>query len=67
MSTRVTEPDPRAEQKRAAAERAVEWVESGMTVGLGTGSTAVWAIRAIGDRARATAACATSSASPRPP
>jgi ribose 5-phosphate isomerase A len=46
----VTEPtaDPRAEQKRAAAERAVEWVESGMTVGLGTGSTAVWAIRAIG-------------------
>lgn len=40
--------DPRAEQKRAAAERAVEWVESGMVVGLGTGSTAVWAIRAIG-------------------
>jgi len=40
--------DPRAEQKRAAAERAVEWVESSTTVGLGTGSTAVWAIRAIG-------------------
>jgi ribose 5-phosphate isomerase A len=40
--------DPKAEQKRAAAERAVEWVESGTTVGLGTGSTAVWAIRAIG-------------------
>ena len=40
--------DPKADQKRAAAERAVEWVESGMTVGLGTGSTAVWAIRAIG-------------------
>ena len=40
--------DSRAEQKRAAAERAVEWVESGMVVGLGTGSTAVWAIRAIG-------------------
>jgi len=40
--------DPKAEQKRAAAERAVGWVESGMTVGLGTGSTAVWAIRAIG-------------------
>jgi ribose 5-phosphate isomerase A len=40
--------DPKAEQKRAAAERAVEWVESGMTVGLGTGSTAIWAIRAIG-------------------
>jgi len=40
--------DPKAEQKRVAAERAVAWVESGMTVGLGTGSTAVWAIRAIG-------------------
>jgi ribose 5-phosphate isomerase A len=40
--------DPKADQKRAAAERAVEWVESGMTVGLGTGSTAVWAIRALG-------------------
>jgi ribose 5-phosphate isomerase A len=40
--------DPKAVQKRAAAERAVEWVESGMTVGLGTGSTAIWAIRAIG-------------------
>jgi ribose 5-phosphate isomerase A len=38
----------RAAEKRAAAEQAVEWVESGMTVGLGTGSTAVWAIRAIG-------------------
>jgi ribose 5-phosphate isomerase A len=42
--------DPKLEQKQAAAERAVEWVESGMTVGLGTGSTAVWAIRAIGAR-----------------
>ena len=42
--------DPKAEQKRAAAERAVEWIESGMTVGLGTGSTAVWAIRALGER-----------------
>jgi ribose 5-phosphate isomerase A len=40
--------DVREDQKRAAAERAVEWVESGMVVGLGTGSTAVWAIRAIG-------------------
>jgi ribose 5-phosphate isomerase A len=44
--------DPKLEQKRAAAERAVEWVESGMTVGLGTGSTAVWAIRALGERVR---------------
>jgi ribose 5-phosphate isomerase A len=34
--------------KRAAAERAVDWVRSGMVVGLGTGSTAVWAVRRIG-------------------
>jgi ribose 5-phosphate isomerase A len=36
--------------KRAAAERAAEWVEPGMVVGLGTGSTAVWAVRRIGAR-----------------
>ncbi|MEI7999773.1 MAG: ribose-5-phosphate isomerase RpiA [Actinomycetes bacterium] len=40
--------DPQTAQKKAAAERAVEWVRSGMTVGLGTGSTAIWAIRGIG-------------------
>jgi ribose 5-phosphate isomerase A len=34
--------------KRAAAERAVDWISSGMVVGLGTGSTAVWAVRRIG-------------------
>ena len=34
--------------KRQAAERAVEIVESGMVVGLGTGSTAVHAVRRIG-------------------
>jgi ribose 5-phosphate isomerase A len=38
----------RDELKRAAGERAVDWVESGMVVGLGTGSTAVHAIRRIG-------------------
>lgn len=38
------------ELKRAAAERAVaEYVESGMVVGLGTGSTASWAVRRIGE------------------
>jgi ribose 5-phosphate isomerase A len=36
--------------KRAAAERATEWVEPGMVVGLGTGSTAIWAVRRIGAR-----------------
>lgn len=34
--------------KRRAAEKAVEFIESGMIVGLGTGSTAVHATRAIG-------------------
>lgn len=36
-------------EKRRAAEAAVERVADGMTVGLGTGSTAAHAIRAIGD------------------
>ena len=39
--------------KRAAAERAVELVQSGMTVGLGTGQTATYAIRRIGALLRA--------------
>lgn len=41
------------ELKLAAAERAVEdYVESGMVVGLGTGSTAAWAVRTIAERLR---------------
>ena len=35
--------------KKEAAEKAVEFVKSGMVVGLGTGSTAVFAIRKIGE------------------
>jgi ribose 5-phosphate isomerase A len=38
------------EQKQAAGELAASWVESGMVVGLGTGSTAAYAISAIGAR-----------------
>ncbi|MCB9421587.1 MAG: ribose-5-phosphate isomerase RpiA [Ardenticatenaceae bacterium] len=34
--------------KRQAAEKAVEFVKSGMVVGLGTGSTAVHAVNAVG-------------------
>ncbi len=34
--------------KKEAAEYAVRYIESGMTVGLGTGSTAIFAIRHIG-------------------
>lgn len=36
--------------KQLAAEKAVEYVEDGMKVGLGTGSTAYWAIRKLGER-----------------
>lgn len=36
--------------KRLAAEKAVESVQSGMVIGLGTGSTAVHAVNAIGRR-----------------
>jgi ribose 5-phosphate isomerase A len=39
--------------KQEAAERAVELVQSGMTVGLGTGETATYAIRRIGALLRA--------------
>ena len=38
------------EQKRAAAYKAVdEYVEDGMTLGLGTGSTAFWVVERIGE------------------
>jgi len=37
-----------SEKKRLAAEKAVELVQDGMRVGLGTGSTAYFAIEAIG-------------------
>ena len=38
--------------KRAAGARAADLVESGMRVGLGTGSTAEWFVRALGERVR---------------
>ena len=40
--------DRRAQLKRQAAERAVEFVQPGMVLGLGAGSTAVFAVRRIG-------------------
>ncbi|WP_261306398.1 ribose-5-phosphate isomerase RpiA [Paenibacillus andongensis] len=36
--------------KQLAAEKAVEFIEDGMVVGLGTGSTAYWAIQKIAQR-----------------
>jgi len=41
------ESDPRATWKRAAAERAAEWLRSGMVVGLGAGSTALFAVQRL--------------------
>lgn len=38
--------------KYAAAKRATAFVENGMRVGLGTGSTAAWLVRCLGDRVR---------------
>jgi len=40
--------DPHAKLKQEAAEFAVQFVKSGMIVGLGTGSTAIFATRKIG-------------------
>jgi ribose 5-phosphate isomerase A len=38
--------------KQRAGERAVEFIEDGMTVGLGTGSTAYWVVERLGARVR---------------
>jgi ribose 5-phosphate isomerase A len=35
-----------------AAKRAVDFIENGMKVGLGTGSTAAWMVRCLGERVR---------------
>lgn len=44
--------DPEAQEKAAAAARAIEFVQSGMKVGLGTGSTAIFATRLIAELLR---------------
>src|SRR3954454_415455 len=46
----MTNPRARDPLKRAAAERAVEFVESGMVLGLGTGSTAAFVVAALARR-----------------
>jgi ribose 5-phosphate isomerase A len=48
MHAPPTSTDPQAALKKEAAVYALRYVESGMTVGLGTGSTAIFAIRHIG-------------------
>ncbi len=50
----MTDNLPPAERgKRAAAARALEFVEDGMTLGLGTGSTAGWFVDLLAERMRA--------------
>ena len=49
----MTQEGSRVDQKRAAAEAAVAEVRDGMVVGLGTGTTAAFAVAAIGARVRA--------------
>lgn len=49
----MTEPlSPVDLAKFAAARRAIEFVEDGMRVGLGTGSTAAWLVRLLGEAVR---------------
>ena len=50
------------DQKRAAGEAAAELVSAGMTVGLGTGSTAAWFVRALAARNLDVTCVATSEA-----
>jgi ribose 5-phosphate isomerase A len=46
--------DPQEEAKRAAGTAAVDrFVTDGTCIGLGTGTTALWAIRRVGERVRA--------------
>ncbi len=48
----MTDLSPQDRAKRAAAIRAAELVETGMKVGLGTGSTAAFLVRRLGERVR---------------
>ncbi|MEE2943685.1 MAG: ribose-5-phosphate isomerase RpiA [Pseudomonadota bacterium] len=48
----TTELSPIDKAKFVAAKKAVEFVEDGMRVGLGTGSTAAWMVRCLGERVR---------------
>jgi ribose 5-phosphate isomerase A len=53
MSAATSDPDAkRSDLKRAAAEAAAELVQDGMVVGLGTGSTAAFAVAALARRHR---------------
>ncbi|MFN3607238.1 MAG: ribose-5-phosphate isomerase RpiA, partial [Cypionkella sp.] len=48
----AAELSPIDKAKFVAAKRSVEFVQNGMKVGLGTGSTAAWMVRCLGERVR---------------
>ncbi len=45
-------PDPIDMAKYVSARRALDYVQDGMRIGLGTGSTAAWMVRCLGERIR---------------
>ncbi|MBC7477980.1 MAG: ribose 5-phosphate isomerase A, partial [Pseudorhodobacter sp.] len=48
----AAELSPIDKAKFVAARRAVDFIQPGMKVGLGTGSTAAWMVRCLGERVR---------------
>ena len=48
----AAELSPIDKAKFVAAKRAVDFVEDGMRLGLGTGSTAAWMVRCLGELVR---------------
>src|SRR6185437_13283209 len=44
--------NPALAGKKIAAGKAIDYIHNGMTLGLGTGSTAYWAIQGIGERVK---------------
>jgi ribose 5-phosphate isomerase A len=46
----LSELTPSDRAKQAAARRAVDFIEDGMRLGLGTGSTAAWMVQCLGER-----------------
>ncbi|MDP5362733.1 MAG: ribose 5-phosphate isomerase A, partial [Paracoccaceae bacterium] len=48
----AAELSPIDKAKFVAAKQATEFVESGMKVGLGTGSTAAWMVQCLGEMVR---------------
>lgn len=52
MNATANQSDPRDQEKQIAARAAVELVEAGSIVGLGSGSTAAYAVRFLAERIR---------------